>query len=242
MSVELKHYQLLIDGEWVETNSGKHFETINPYTAEPWATAPAGDAVDVDRAINSARAAFESAWGETKPIERARLLHKLADLIEANAERLAEVESRDNGKLLEESLGQIRYLPMFYRYFAGLADKMFGEVLPLEKSNLFNYTVREPYGVIGLVTPWNSPLFIASQCIAPALAAGNTVVLKPSEFTPISSLEFASLVVEAGLPAGVVNVVTGFGSPAGEALTSTSRSTRSGRSRASRSASRPPIE
>ncbi|MBI2843153.1 MAG: aldehyde dehydrogenase, partial [Armatimonadetes bacterium] len=190
------------------------------YTAEPWATAAEADANDVDRAVKGARAAFEGEWGATLPVQRAKLMHRFADLIEANAERLAEIESRDNGKLLAESLGQVRYLPMFYRYFAGFADKMFGQVLPLEKPNFFNYTVREPYGVIGLLTPWNSPLFIASQCIAPALAAGNTIVLKPSEFTPISSLEFASLAIEAGFPRGVINVVTGFGIPTGDALTS----------------------
>ncbi|OFX15725.1 MAG: carnitine dehydratase [Armatimonadetes bacterium RBG_16_58_9] len=220
MSGNLKKYQLFIDGKWVEANSGKYFDTVYPYTAEPWAMASEADATDVDRAVQSARAAFEGAWGATKPVDRAKLLNRFAELIESNAERLAEIESRDNGKLLDESLGQIKYLPMFYRYFAGMADKMFGQVLPLEKPNFFNYTVREPYGVIGLLTPWNSPLFIASQCIAPALASGNTIVLKPSEFTSISSLEFAALAVEAGFPPGVMNVVTGFGSPTGEALTS----------------------
>ncbi|MBA3426797.1 MAG: aldehyde dehydrogenase [Rubrobacter sp.] len=210
---------MLVGGDWVDALSGKTFESINPYTGRAWATAPEADEKDVDRAVNAARAAFdEGPWGKMTGTERARLMRRLADLLAENAEELATVESTDNGKLLREMGGQLGALPEWYYYFAGAADKIQGETIPSDKPNFFVYTRREPIGVVGAIVPWNSPLLLLTFKLAPALAAGCTIVVKPAEQTPASVLEFAKLFEEAGFPPGVVNVVTGYGEETGRPL------------------------
>jgi (Z)-2-((N-methylformamido)methylene)-5-hydroxybutyrolactone dehydrogenase len=214
-----RRYKMLIGGEWVEALSGKTFESINPYTGRAWATAPEAGEEDVDRAVRAARAAFdEGPWGTMTGTQRARLMRRLADLLAENAQELAVVESTDNGKLLREMGGQLGALAEWYYYFAGAADKVQGETIPSDKANFFVYTRREPVGVVGAIAPWNSPLLLLTFKLAPALAAGCTVVVKPAEQTPASTLEFARLFDEAGFPPGVVNVVTGFGEGTGRPL------------------------
>lgn len=216
----LEKFQMLIDGQWVPAQSGKTFDSYNPATEQPWATFPFADEQDVDRAVQSAHNTFLSAaWASTTAAQRGKLLRRLGDLIADNTSQLAELESRDNGKLIRETLAQVRYLPEFFYYFAGLADKTEGETLALDKPDMFAYTVREPLGVIAGIIPWNSPLYLTAIKIAPALAAGNTVVLKPSEHASATLLELGRLVMEAGFPAGAVNVITGYGLPCGDALT-----------------------
>ncbi|MGB0810055.1 MAG: aldehyde dehydrogenase, partial [Candidatus Puniceispirillaceae bacterium] len=163
-------------------------------------------------------AAFDGVWGTSNPTDRGKLLCRLADIIDREAERLGRLEVRDNGKLLAEMGSQTKYIGEWYRYFGGLADKIEGTVIPTDKPNMFNFTRYEPFGVVGLITPWNSPLLLVAYKLAPALAAGNTAVIKPSEFTSASTLEFMELIAEAGFPDGVVNVVTGFGEEAGGPL------------------------
>ena len=215
----MRRYQMFIDGEPSDSASGEWFETANPYTGEPWAQIPRGTAADVDRAVGAARRAFVSGpWPELTASERGHLLLRLADVLAREASRLAEIEVRDNGKLYAEMSAQLNYLPAWFRYFGGLADKIQGAVIPLDKKGYFNFTRREPLGVVAVITPWNSPLMLTAWKIAPALAAGCTVVLKPSEFTSASTLEFVRLFEEAGFPKGVVNAVTGFGAEVGAAL------------------------
>lgn len=218
-SDEVREYKMLVGGEWVDARSGKTFESINPYTGRVWATAPEADEEDVDRAVRAAREAFdEGPWGKMTGTERARLLRRFADLLAENAERIALVESTDNGKLLREMSGQLKALPEWYYYFAGAADKIQGETIPSDKPNFLVYTRREPAGVVGAILPWNSPLLLLTFKLAPALAAGCTFVMKTAEQTPASTLELGKLFEEAGFPPGVFNVVTGFGDPAGRAL------------------------
>jgi len=216
----MERYEHYIDGAWAEPAGGKYFPTRNPYSGENWAEIAEGNAQDVDRAVHSAVQAFEGEWSEKTASERGRLLCRLADLIVEDADRLGEIEVRDNGKLLAEMAGQTRYLAEWYRYYGGLADKLQGAVIPTDKPNFFNYTEYEPLGVIAMITPWNSPLLLLAWKLAPALAAGNTAVIKPSEFTSASTLEFVKLFEKAGFPKGVVNVITGFGRDAGAALVS----------------------
>ncbi len=217
---ELQKYQMLIGGEWVDAAGGETFESMNPYTGENWAEFQRGTADDVDRAVAAARKAFTSGdWPKMTATQRGHLLRKLGDLVAQHAEELAATEVRDNGKLLAEMGMQLKYVPQWYYYFGGLADKIEGAVTPIDKPDHFHFTRHEPLGVVGAITPWNSPLLLAAWKLAPALAAGNTVVLKPSEFTSASSLEYARLFEEAGFPPGVVNVVTGFGHEVGAALT-----------------------
>jgi aldehyde dehydrogenase (NAD+) len=218
-SGESHRYRMLIGGEWVNSLSGRTFESINPYTGRVWATAPEAAEEDVYSAVRAARQAFdEGPWGSMTGTERARLMRRLGDLVGENADGLARVESTDNGKLLREMGGQLNALPEWYYYFAGAADKIQGETIPSDKPNFFVYTRREPVGVVGAVVPWNSPLLLLTWKLAPALAAGCTIVVKPAEQTPASTLEFARLFEEAGFPPGVFNVVTGYGSPAGSSL------------------------
>jgi acyl-CoA reductase-like NAD-dependent aldehyde dehydrogenase len=215
----MQRYSLFIDGKPTDPASGKWFESFNPYTGEPWAQIAQGNAEDVDRAVQAAHKAFtEGPWSQLTATQRGLLLHKLGDLVARDAKKLAEIEVRDNGKLIAEMQGQLNYIPQWYYYFGGLADKIHGEVLPLDKKGYLNYTRNEPLGVAALITPWNSPLLLAAWKLAPALAAGCTVVLKPSEFTSASTLEFVKLFEEAGFPPGVVNVVTGFGAEVGAPL------------------------
>lgn len=215
----IEKYKMYIGGEWADSVSGETFESIDPYTGEAWAEFPSANAQDVDRAVRAARQAFEGPWGKTLPSERSRIMRQIADAISRNAEHLGRMETRDNGKLLREMLGQVKYLVNYYHYFAGAADKIQGEVIPVDKPTILNYTLREPVGVVGAIVPWNSPLLLMSWKLAPALAAGCTMVLKPAEQTPASALEFARLVIaETDLPKGVFNIVTGFGERAGAAL------------------------
>ncbi|KQW01369.1 aldehyde dehydrogenase [Rhizobacter sp. Root1221] len=215
----MKRYALRIAGESVDPSGGTWFDTQNPFTGQAWAQIPRADARDVDRAVQAAHRAFtEGAWAEMSASQRGLLLHRLADLVERDASRLAATEVRDNGKLLAEMSAQLAYIPQWYRYYGGLADKVQGTTLPLDKKGYFAFTRKEPLGVVAAITPWNSPLMLASWKIAPALAAGCTVVVKPSEFTSASTLEFAELFDEAGFPPGVINVVTGFGREVGSPL------------------------
>ena len=211
-----QHY---IGGKFSDPASGVWFDSHNPYTGEVWAQIAQGNAADVDRAVRAAHQAFsEGEWPQLTASQRGLLLHRLGDLIARDAKRLAEIEVTDNGKLIAEMQGQLNYVPQWYYYFGGLADKIQGAVVPLDKKGYFNFTRHEPLGVVAAITPWNSPLMLAAWKIAPALAAGCTVVLKPSEFTSASALEFVKLFGEAGFPPGVVNVVTGFGKDVGTPL------------------------
>ena len=217
--MELERHPLYIDGRTADPASGRWFDSFNPYTGKPWAQVAEGNAQDVDRAVQAAHRAFTSGpWPAMTASQRGLLLFRLADLVARDARALAELEVRDNGKLIAEMQGQLNYVPQWYRYFGGLADKIEGAVIPLDKKGYFNFTRHEPVGVVAAITAWNSPLLLAAWKLAPALAAGCTVVLKPSEFTSVSSLAFARLVDEAGFPPGVVNVVTGFGRDVGQAL------------------------
>ena len=215
----MHRYQLHIDGAALDPASGDWFESDDPYTAQPWALIPRGNAADVDRAVQAAHRAFTTGpWSTMTATDRGLLMHRVGDLIARDAKRLAEIEVRDNGKLWAEMSAQLAYIPRWFHYFGGLADKIEGRVVPIDKKGYFNYTRREPLGVVAAITPWNSPLLLATWKIAPALAAGCTVVLKPSEFTSASALEFVRLFDEAGFPPGVLNVVTGLGKEVGAAL------------------------
>lgn len=202
-----------IDGQWVDAADGKGFDCIDPYTGLAWARVPTAAAADVDAAVAAARLAFEQGdWASALPAKRARLLRKLGDLIESEFQELANVQVLENGKLMREVLGQTQGLAAFCYYFAGAAEHLHGDTVPVSLPDMFNYTTREPIGVIAAVTPWNSPLALLFWKLCPALAAGNTIVVKPSEVTPVSTLVFAELVEKAGFPKGVFNVVTGDGS------------------------------
>jgi aldehyde dehydrogenase (NAD+) len=217
-SISLKHYDHYIGGRWIKPHSQSWFESINPYNGQTWAMIARGSPADVDAAVATAKHTFLSEWSTMKPTRRGRLLMKLADLIEHKAEFLAEVEVRDNGKLYAEMFAQTKYLAEWYRYYGGLADKIEGAVIPSDKDHIFNFTRYEPLGVIGMITPWNSPLLLLAWKLPAALAAGNTAVIKPSEFTSASTLEFMSLFEAAGFPPSVVNTVTGFGGDIGVTL------------------------
>ena len=215
----MKTYNHYINGAWVEPASGAYFDTENPYTGEVWARVARGNAEDADRAVKAAKAAFDQGeWAEMRPTTRGKLLVRLAEIIERESVRLGELEVRDNGKLIAEMGAQTKYLAEWYRYFGGLADKVEGAVLPSDKPGIFNFTRYEPLGVVGMITAWNSPLLLLAWKLAPALAAGNTAVVKPSEFTSASSLEFMELIKEAGIPDGVVNCITGMGLEVGQPM------------------------
>lgn len=210
---------LYVDGQWRAAAGGSYFDSVDPFTGEVWARVPSATAEDVDMAVRAAHRAFSSGpWAEMTPTRRGRLLYKLGDLVAAHAEKLAELEVRDNGKLLAEMLGQMRYLPEWFYYYGGLADKIEGAVTPAERPGMLHYIRYEPIGVVAAISPWNSPLVLTTWKLAPALAAGNTVVVKPSEYSSASMLYLAKLFEEAGFPPGVINVITGIGREAGEAL------------------------
>ncbi|MEV4730135.1 aldehyde dehydrogenase [Saccharopolyspora sp. NPDC049426] len=216
---EIRRLHHFIGGEPTPSHSGEYFTSTNPATGETVYEAARGDARDVESAVRSARAAFEDPrWQALSQTRRGHLLRRLGDLIGENAEELARSESLDNGKLLREMRGQLATLPEYYYYYAGLADKIQGDVIPTSDRRVINYTMREPLGVIGAITPWNSPLTLTSSKLAPALCVGNTVVIKPSEYTSATVLRLAELAIEAGFPPGAVNVVTGFGAEAGQPL------------------------
>lgn len=217
----MHQYLNYIGGEWVAPLGGQEIETENPYSRQPWATIARSGPEDVDRAVEVASAAFrDGPWSKLSASARGKLLWRMGDLLEANAERLALLETNDNGRTLSDMRGIVLYLADYFRYFAGLADKVEGAVPPLEKADYFNYTRHEPYGVVVAITPWNSPLLLVVWKLAPGLAAGNTFVLKPHEVASVGTLELAALFAEAGFPAGVVNVITGTGAEVGEALVS----------------------
>jgi len=209
---EVTAYSMFIGGEWTNAQSGDVMPTANPFTGEVFATVPNAGSADIDRAVKAARYALEEGpWATMSARDRGKLIRKLGDLIAENADHFGKVESTDNGKLLAEMSAQAHFLPEWFYYFGGAADKLQGATLPSERPNFFIYTRNEPVGVVGAITPWNSPIVLLGFKLAPALAAGCTFVVKPSEHTPISTLEFAKLVDEAGFPPGVFNVVTGAG-------------------------------
>ena len=215
----MQRYQMLIGGEWVDAAGGETFESENPFLGAAWALVPRATPADIDRAVEAASDAFRAqGWRRMSASARGALLHRFGDIVAREADRLAELETRDNGKLITEMRAQLRYLPQWFTYFGGLADKLEGRVIPIDKPGVFNFTREEPRGVVAAITPWNSPLLLAAWKLAPALAAGNTVVWKPSEFSSVSALEFGHLFAEAGFPPGVVNIVTGFGGEIGDAL------------------------
>ena len=217
---DLKNYKMVINGDWVDSNSGETFESLNPFTAKPWALIPKGSKEDVDAAVEAAWEAGRpgSEWRSMTASSRGALIQKLGNALLSAADQLAEIEVLDNGKLIAEMSVQCKYLAQWYQYFGGLADKIEGAVIPIDKPSTFNYTVWEPLGVVACIVPWNSPLLLLAWKLAPALAAGNTVVIKPSEYTSASTLEFMTIVEEVGFPRGVINVVTGFGAEAGMPL------------------------
>ncbi|MEM7541232.1 MAG: aldehyde dehydrogenase [Pseudomonadota bacterium] len=216
---ELPRFDAHIAGAKVSPSSGDYFETVNPYTSKAWAEIARCEAQEANAAIEAAYEAFNSAeWSGMTASARGALVRKLGDAIAAHADELAEYEVRDNGKLISEMAAQCHYIPQWYYYYGGLADKIEGSVIPLDKPDTFNYTVHEPLGVVVAITPWNSPLLLLSFKLAPALAAGNTIVIKPSEFTSTSTLRLVEIFEEAGLPKGVINVVTGYGAEVGAAL------------------------
>jgi len=217
---ELGGYQLLIDGQFIAARSGRTYSSTDPFTGQPWAEVPDADARDVDAAVAAARAALSGPWQALTATQRGKLLHKLGDLVARDAKNLAELETRDNGKLYREMVGQMAGLPEWYYYFAGLADKVQGNAIPIDRPNYLVYTRNEPVGVVAAIVPWNSPLLLLTWKLAPALAAGCTIVIKPSDYTPVSTLALGELVTEAGFPPGVVNVVTGWGPEVGQAMAS----------------------
>ncbi len=213
--------KLFIGGEWVEAADGATFQTINPATGQVLATVAAAGAEDVNRSVETARKAFESdSWRNMSGSERGNLLWKIADLIERNTDELAELETLDNGKPLRvSSRVDVPQAVRHFRYYAGWASKIEGSTIPVSFPNQLVYTIREPMGVVGLIIPWNFPLLMSAWKLAPALACGNACILKPAEQTPLSALRLGEILQEAGVPAGIVNILTGFGVPAGAALT-----------------------
>ena len=216
---ELKNFKMYINGEWVESSSGKKIETLNPEINKVWATVPEANEADVDKAVKAAQDAFNGSWSNLHPKERAKFLRNIADQLRTNAEHLGKIETIDTGKLFKEIKTQASYIAEYYDYYAGLADKVEGTVVPIDKPNMQVTTTRIPIGVIAAIIPWNSQMLLTAVKLAPALAMGNTVVIKASELAPVTLLEFAKLIESAGLPKGVVNVITGLGEPCGRALT-----------------------
>ena len=216
---KVKAGKILINNEWSEAQSGKRFDVINPATEEKLTDVAEGDKADVDRAVQAARRAFEvGEWHTMSARDRGRVMMKLAALIDKNKEELAELETLNNGKPISETRNvDVPFSVETFEYYAGLADKIHGDTIPVS-GNFFNYTLREPAGVVGQIIPWNFPLLMAAWKLGPALATGCTVVLKPAEQTPMTALRLGELIVEAGFPPGVVNIVPGYGPTAGAAL------------------------
>ena len=214
----MKHFKHFINGEFSE--GSEKFETLNPANGKPWATFPAASEEESIFAIESAHnALYEGQWSKLNATQRGKLIHRLGDLIAKNASELGELETRDSGKLAVETKAQSSYVADYYYYYAGLADKIQGEVLPIDKPNMQVFTTREPIGVVVAIVPWNAQLFLSATKIAPALAAGNTIVVKASEQAPAALFKFAELVHECGFPPGVINIITGFADPCGKTLT-----------------------
>ena len=217
---KLKNYKMFIDGEWLDSDTKKTFETLNPENNKPWAKVPEASAKDVDKAVQAAQKAFEGEWPKLLPRQRGKFLRAIGEKLRKNAELLGKIETIDTGKLFRETNKQAHYIAEYYDYYAGLADKVEGTVLPIDKPNIQAVTTRVPIGVVAAIVPWNSQMFLTATKLAPALAMGNTVVIKSSELAPAVMFEFAKLIEETGIPKGVVNVITGFGDPCGKALTS----------------------
>jgi aldehyde dehydrogenase (NAD+) len=214
-----KTKRLLIDGKWIEAASGKTFESINPATGEVLATVAEGDAMDIDRAVAAARRAFEGAWSKVKPFERQLMLLKLADLVERHFDELSMLDTLDMGAPISRTSGTRRRVLGMLRYYAGMATSLHGETIENSlPGEIFSYTLKEPVGVVGAIIPWNGPLGASVWKIGPALATGCTVILKPAEEAPLTPLRLGELILEAGVPPGVVNIVTGYGETAGAAL------------------------
>ena len=216
---KIQNFKMYIDGQWVESESGKTIETLNPENNEVWATVPEADAKDVDKAVKAAQKAFDNSWSNLHPRDRAKYLRSLANLLRENAEHLGTIETIDTGKIFRETKTQANYIAEYYDYFAGLADKVEGTVVPIDKPDMQVITTRIPIGVVAAIIPWNSQMLLTAVKLAPALAMGNTVVIKASELAPVTLLEFAKLVEKSGIPKGVVNIITGLGEPCGKALT-----------------------
>ena len=216
---KLKEYKMFIDGEWIESESKKTFETLNPENNEPWAKVPEASAKDVDKAVRAAQKAFEGEWPKLMPRERGKFLNAIGNQLRENAELLGKIETIDTGKLFRETKEQANYIAEYYDYYAGMVDKVEGTVLPIDKPNTQVITTRIPIGVIAAIIPWNSQMLLTATKLAPALAMGNTVVIKSSELAPAVMFEFAKLIEKTGIPKGVVNVITGFGDPCGKSLT-----------------------
>ena len=217
---KLKKYKMFIDGDWVDSESKKTFKTLNPETNEPWAEVPEANEKDIDKAVKAAQKAFEGSWPSLFPRERASYLRAIANELRENAELLGKVETIDTGKLFKETKNQAKYIAEYYDYYAGLADKVEGTVLPIDKNNMQVITTRVPIGVVAAIIPWNSQMLLTAVKLAPALAMGNTVVIKSSELAPATLFEFGKLIEKIKIPKGVVNIVSGYGEPCGKSLTS----------------------
>jgi len=216
---KLKEYKMYINGLWVDAESKKTFKSLNPENNEPWAIVPEAGTEDINKAVEAAQKAFEGEWPKLFPKERANYLKAIANQLRENAEMLGKIETIDTGKLFKETKTQANYIAEYYDYFAGLADKVEGTVLPIDKPDMQVITTREPIGVIAAIIPWNSQMLLTAVKLAPALAMGNTIVIKSSELAPVTMFEFAKLIEKTGIPKGVINVVSGFGDPCGKALT-----------------------
>jgi acyl-CoA reductase-like NAD-dependent aldehyde dehydrogenase len=216
---KVQEFKMYIDGQWVNSESSKTIETLNPENNEVWATVPEANEKDVDKAVRAAQKAFEGSWASLHPRDRAKYLRSLANQLRENAEHLGTIETIDTGKIFRETKTQANYIAEYYDYFAGLADKVEGTVVPIDKPDMQVTTTRIPIGVVAAIIPWNSQMLLTAVKLAPALAMGNTVVIKASELAPVTLLEFAKLVEKSGIPKGVVNVITGLGEPCGKALT-----------------------
>ncbi len=210
---------MLINGQDVPALSGKTFDSVDPATRRAWAQVPDGDATDVDAAVAAAQAALAGSWGGTTGFDRARILRRIGELVMRDGERLAQLEARDSGRLLNDAKAQITFVAEWFNYYAGLADKYTGETISTDQKDMLVYTEPVPVGVVGVIVPWNAPLLLMAWKVAPALAAGCTIVVKPSDYTPTTALAFGELLSESGLPKGAYNVVTGFGPAVGQAIT-----------------------
>ncbi len=215
----IQEYKMFINGEWIDSSSNKKIETLNPENNEVWASVPEANDQDVDFAVQSAQKAFDSSWSKLHPRERAKYLRLIANELRENAEHLGKIETIDTGKLFRETKTQANYIAEYYDYFAGLADKVEGTVIPIDKEDMQVTTTRVPIGVVAAIIPWNSQMLLTAVKLAPALAMGNTVVIKASELAPVTLLEFAKLIEKTGIPKGVVNIITGLGDPSGKVLT-----------------------
>ena len=215
----VQEFKMYINGAWVNSSSNNKIDTSNPENNEVWATVPEANEEDVNTAVQAAQNAFDDSWSTLHPRERGKYLRLIAEQLRQNASHLGKIETIDTGKLLRETETQANYIAEYYDYFAGLADKIEGTVVPIDKEDMHVTTTRVPIGVVAAIIPWNSQMLLTAVKLAPALAMGNTVVIKASELAPVTLLEFAKLIDKTGIPKGVVNVITGFGDPCGKALT-----------------------